>query len=137
MTTDSGTEPEPTGSGAEEDVTDGLPAGWVRATISDLCDVNPRGFDEEPDDDDLISQVPMAAVEAVTGRMDASMQVRYGDVKKKSLTRFQENDVLFAKITPCMENGKIAKAQGLTGGVRLGVPSFMCCGAEDLCSPST
>lgn len=66
----------------------------------------------------------MAAVEAVTGRMDASMQVRYGDVKKKSLTRFQENDVLFAKITPCMENGKIAKAQGLTGGRALGSTEF-------------
>ncbi|MFH8449656.1 restriction endonuclease subunit S [Streptomyces fungicidicus] len=102
----------------------GLPAGWVRATIGELCDVNPRGFDEEPGDDELISQVPMAAVEAATGRMEASTQVRYGDVKKKSLTRFQENDVLFAKITPCMENGKIAKAQGLAGGRALGSTEF-------------
>lgn len=96
----------------------------MRATIGELCDVNPRSFDEEPSDDDLISQVPMAAVEAVSGRMDASVQVRYGDLKKKSLTRFQENDVLFAKITPCMENGKIAKAQGLTGGRALGSTEF-------------
>ncbi|MFC8100605.1 restriction endonuclease subunit S [Streptomyces sp. NPDC057363] len=102
----------------------GLPAGWARATLAELCDVNPRGFDEEPEDDDFISQVPMAAVEAVTGRIDASMQVQYGDIKKKSLTRFQENDVLFAKITPCMENGKIAKAQGLTGGRALGSTEF-------------
>jgi type I restriction enzyme S subunit len=97
-----------------------LPEGWVRARIGDLCDVNPRAFDEEPEDDDLISQVPMAFVEAESGRMDASTQVRFGDFKKKSLTRFQENDVLFAKITPCMENGKIAKAQGLIGGRALG-----------------
>ncbi|MGW1288108.1 restriction endonuclease subunit S [Streptomyces sp. NPDC002586] len=124
MTTDSGAGPEPGGSGPEEDITEGLPAGWVRATIGELCDVNPRGFDEEPGDDELISQVPMAAVEAATGRMDASTQVRYGDVKNKSLTRFQENDVLFAKITPCMENGKIAKAQGLVGGRALGSTEF-------------
>ncbi|MEU5718246.1 restriction endonuclease subunit S [Streptomyces sp. NPDC020403] len=124
MTTDSGTGSEPEGSGAEEGVAGGLPAGWVRAKIGELCDVNPRSFDEEPSDDDLISQVPMAAVEAASGRMDASMQVRYGDLKKKSLTRFQENDVLFAKITPCMENGKIAKAQGLTGGRALGSTEF-------------
>ncbi|MFD5658707.1 restriction endonuclease subunit S [Streptomyces hirsutus] len=122
MTTDSGAGPGDLG--AEGDVTGELPAGWVRATIGELCDVNPPGFDEEPGDDELISQVPMAAVEAATGRMDASTQVRYGDVKKKSLTRFQENDVLFAKITPCMENGKIAKSQGLTGGRALGSTEF-------------
>ncbi|MFF7439468.1 restriction endonuclease subunit S [Streptomyces sp. NPDC008122] len=101
-----------------------LPAGWVRATLSELCDVNPRGFDEEPDEDDFISQVPMASVEAETGRMDPSVQVRFGDFKRKSLTRFQEDDVLFAKITPCMENGKIAKAQGLFGGRGLGSTEF-------------
>ncbi len=56
--------------------------------------------------------------------MDASTQVRYGDIKKKSLTRFQEDDVLFAKITPCMENGKIAKACGLTSGRALGSTEF-------------
>ncbi|UFQ14848.1 MULTISPECIES: restriction endonuclease subunit S [Streptomyces] len=122
MTTDSGVRPG--GSEADGVVTDELPMGWTRATIGELCEVNPRGFDEEPDDDDVISQVPMAAVEAATGRMDASTQVRYGDFKKKSLTRFQENDILFAKITPCMENGKIAKAQGLTGGRALGSTEF-------------
>ncbi|WP_405853470.1 restriction endonuclease subunit S [Streptomyces sp. NBC_00090] len=113
-----------TDSGAGESVAsapgEGLPEGWVRARIGDLCDVNPRAFDEEPGDDDLISQVPMAFVEAESGRMDASTQVRFGDFKKKSLTRFQEDDVLFAKITPCMENGKIAKAKGLIGGRALG-----------------
>lgn len=56
--------------------------------------------------------------------MDASTQIRYGDFKKKSLTRFQEDDVLFAKITPCMENGKIAKARGLAGGRALGSTEF-------------
>lgn len=101
-----------------------LPAGWARATVADLCDVNPRNFDDEPDDEDFVSQVPMAAVEAETGRIDASTQVRYGDIRKKSLTRFQENDVLFAKITPCMENGKIAKAEGLAGGRALGSTEF-------------
>ncbi|MDN3288928.1 restriction endonuclease subunit S [Streptomyces thermocarboxydus] len=112
------------GAGEGSEGSGGLPAGWARATIAELCDVNPRGFDEEPDDEDFVSQVPMAAVEAGTGRIDASTQVRYGDIKKKSLTRFQENDVLFAKITPCMENGKIAKAQGLVGGRALGSTEF-------------
>lgn len=122
MTTDSDVGPR--GSGSGRDVTERLPMGWVRATIGELCDVNPRGFDEELGDDELVSQVPMASVEAETGCMDASTQVRYGDLKNKSLTRFQEDDVLFAKITPCMENGKIAKAQGLAGGRALGSTEF-------------
>ncbi|MGM9334166.1 restriction endonuclease subunit S [Streptomyces murinus] len=101
-----------------------LPQGWSRATLAELCDVNPRAFGDEPADDDFISQVPMAAIEAETGRIDASSQVRYGDFKKKSLTRFQEKDVLFAKITPCMENGKIAVARGLLNGRALGSTEF-------------
>ncbi|GGR06206.1 hypothetical protein GCM10010497_04530 [Streptomyces cinereoruber] len=114
------------GGNSASGVTDtpGLPNGWAIATIGELCDVNPRGFAEEPNDDDLISQVPMASVEAETGRMDPSTLVRYGEFKRKSLTRFQENDVLFAKITPCMENGKIAQARGLTGGRALGSTEF-------------
>ncbi|MEU8648906.1 restriction endonuclease subunit S [Streptomyces sp. NPDC048737] len=101
-----------------------LPRGWARVTLRELCIVNPRAFDDEPGDDDDISQVPMASVEAESGRIDASTHVRYGDFKKKSLTHFQENDVLFAKITPCMENGKIALAQGLLGGRALGSTEF-------------
>ncbi|WP_052768464.1 restriction endonuclease subunit S [Streptomyces humi] len=102
----------------------GLPEGWAWATLGELCEVNPRSFEDEPGDDDLISQVPMAAVEAETGRINASTHVRYGDLKNKSLTRFQEDDVLFAKITPCMENGKIAVARGLLDGRALGSTEF-------------
>ncbi|MGW3159907.1 restriction endonuclease subunit S [Streptomyces sp. NPDC001089] len=115
------------GDGGEElqgGVGGGVPQGWAWATLEELCDVNPRAFDDEPGDDDFISQVPMASVEAETGRIDASNHVRYGDLKKKSLTLFQENDVLFAKITPCMENGKIAVARGLLGGRALGSTEF-------------
>lgn len=101
-----------------------LPVGWAWATIGELCVVNPRKFDEPPSDEVLISLVPMAAVEAETGRMDTGQHVRYCDYKRKSLTPFQDDDVLFAKITPCMENGKIAIAAGLQGGRALGSTEF-------------
>jgi type I restriction enzyme S subunit len=39
-------------------------------------------------------------------------------------TPFQEDDVLFAKITPCMENGKGAHAAGLVNGVGFGSTEF-------------
>ena len=47
----------------------------------------------------------------------------YGKVKK-GFTYFENNDVLFAKITPCMENGKGAIAQGLTNGIGMGSTEF-------------
>lgn len=97
-----------------------LPAGWNWATVGELCEINPRRFDDMPADADIISKVPMAAVETESGRLDASELVEYSSVKGKSLTQFQENDVLFAKVTPCMENGKIALAHGLHGGRAVG-----------------
>ncbi|RKS10268.1 type I restriction enzyme S subunit [Nocardiopsis sp. Huas11] len=106
-------------------MTEELPEGWVWAKIGDVCEVNPRRFDEPPEEDDLLSFVPMASVEAETGRLDASQTKTYGEVKRKSLTPFQENDVIFSKITPCMENGKIALAEKLHGGRAVGSTEFM------------
>ncbi|WP_280449289.1 restriction endonuclease subunit S [Nocardia brasiliensis] len=95
-------------------MTEGLPTGWKLATIGELCEINPRRYSLPATGDELISKVPMAAVEAETGRMDPSETIRYID--RKSLTPFEDNDILFAKVTPCMENGKIAVANGLYNG---------------------
>lgn len=106
-------------------MTEELPKGWAWAKIGDICEVNPRRFDDPPEEDDLLSFVPMASVEAGTGNLDASQVKTYAEVKRKSLTPFQENDVIFSKITPCMENGKIALAEGLHGGCAVGSTEFM------------
>ena len=42
----------------------------------------------------------------------------------KGYTAFENGDVLFAKITPCMENGKAALARNLTNGVGRGSTEF-------------
>jgi len=101
-----------------------LPQGWERATLAELCNINPRSFDITPGDDDFVSVVPMAAVDAESGLLNAGQVIEYGLIKSKSLTRFQEGDVLFAKITPCMENGKMAVAKGLHGGRAVGSTEF-------------
>ncbi len=43
----------------------------------------------------------------------------------RGYTPFKENDVIFAKITPCMENGKIALATGLENGLGYGSTEFI------------
>ena len=70
-----------------------------------------------------VSFVPMAAVEAASGRMDPTQARTYGGVKK-GFTYFRDGDVLFAKITPCMENGKMAVAHGLHNGIGFGSTEF-------------
>ena len=91
--------------------------------LIEAVDLNPRPERGSLPDDLDVSFVPMAAVEAATGRMDATAVRRFGAVKK-GYTVFREGDVLFAKITPCMENGKMAVARGLRNGVGCGSTEF-------------
>jgi type I restriction enzyme S subunit len=39
--------------------------------------------------------------------------------------KFENHDTLFARITPCLENGKICQVKGLTNGVGLGSTEFL------------
>jgi len=84
-----------------------LPKGWTSARIDKVCDVNPRLNKSEISDDLMVSFVPMPAVGAGNGSIDVSNERPASEVKK-GFTAFKQGDVLFAKITPCMENGKMA-----------------------------
>ena len=111
------------GSDLPEQDTGTLPAGWVEPVLGQVCQINPRVFTNTVEESCPISFVPMAAVEARSGRIDLS-QVRFYREVSKGYTRFSEGDVLFAKITPCMENGKVAVARGLTNGCGCGSTEF-------------
>ncbi len=101
-----------------------LPEGWVWTTIGEICEVNPRIMrPEEFTDESSVSFVPMAAVDDVSG-MIVEPQIRPVGEVWKGYTRFAENDVIFAKITPCMENGKAAIARNLANGLGLGSTEF-------------
>jgi type I restriction enzyme S subunit len=91
--------------------------------LTEAVELNPRPDRATLSDDLEVSFVPMAAVEAATGRMDTSTVRPFGNVKK-GYTVFRDGDVLFAKITPCMENGKMAVARGLRSGVGCGSTEF-------------
>lgn len=101
-----------------------LPEGWKLLQLSDICTINPtRPRSLAQNDEIMTSFVPMAAVDDREGRI-MDLQARpFGEVKR-GYTYFEENDVLFAKITPCMENGKAAIAQGLINGFGFGSTEF-------------
>lgn len=98
-------------------------ASWPLKPLSEVVDFNPR-LDKSAYRDDLeVSFVPMAAVEAGSGRMEVTQTKRFATVKR-GYTPFREGDVLFAKITPCMENGKMAVVPKLTNGMGFGSTEF-------------
>ncbi|MHB8249313.1 MAG: restriction endonuclease subunit S [Acidithiobacillus sp.] len=96
---------------------------WPVMTIEEVADVNPR-VDKAVIPDNLpVSFVPMPAVGAGDGTIHVEETRPAGEVKK-GFTVFLERDVLFAKITPCMENGKMAVVPKLVNGYGFGSTEF-------------
>ena len=94
----------------------------VLKKLGECCSINPRRPNITLHDTDKVSFVPMSAV-SEDGYLVDMIDEEYGNVKK-GFTYFENNDVLFAKITPCMENGKGAIAHGLTNGIGMGSTEF-------------
>ena len=69
-----------------------------------------------------VSFIPMDAIDSANGT------VAYQGTKKvensKGFTRFREGDILWAKITPCMQNAKSAIAKNLLNGFGCGSTEF-------------
>lgn len=99
-----------------------LPKTWELIPIGEVVTVNPRK-NVELSGDDLVSFVPMASVDKISGTIAAPMDRPYNEVSK-GFTHFQDGDVIFAKITPSMENGKSAVARDLTNGTGIGSTEF-------------
>ena len=90
--------------------------------LGECCILNPRRPNIALCDTDKVSFIPMPAV-SEDGYLVDMTDEEYGKVKK-CFTYFENNDVLFAKITPCMENGKGAIVHGLTNGIGMGSTEF-------------
>ena len=97
--------------------------GWGLRKLGDCCELNPKKVKDTRLITGLeVSFVPMTAV-SEDGAIDLSDTKLYEEVKT-GFTYFAENDVLMAKITPCMENGKGAVAVGLTNEIGFGSTEF-------------
>lgn len=91
------------------------------ALLSEIAEVNPSSK-SNCKDDELVSFITMADV-SEDGEIINQQSKMYGEVKK-GYTIFQDGDILFAKITPCMENGKGALALNLINGIGFGSTEF-------------
>ena len=91
-------------------------------SISELADVNPKTDISALRPNSLVSFIPMADV-SEEGRWLGRQERELKDVRV-GYTPFSEGDILFAKITPCMENGKGSHAIGLKNGFGFGSTEF-------------
>ena len=100
-----------------------VPEGWRLARLEDVAEVNPRRPQLDIKDDSLVPFVPMAAVgEDCAGILDRALRP-YREVAR-GYSYFETDDLLFAKITPCLQNGKHTLANGLDGGFGFGTTEF-------------
>ena len=83
----------------------GIASGWPTAPLGAVADINPRADRLEPDE--AISFVPMSAVNKWTGSIDAP-ELSTAGTASAGHKQFRQGDVIFARITPCMQNGKTA-----------------------------
>jgi len=93
-------------------------------SLSQIADANPsKSAIKDLDDGLLVSFVEMASV-SNRGIIEAKEDRLLKQVRKGSYTYFADNDIIMAKITPCMENGKCALAKDLTNSIGLGSSEF-------------
>src|SRR5262245_58793764 len=103
---------------------DEIPDGWTLTTIGNAFHLNPRKVSADAlPSDSPVTFVPMPAVDAECGAITAPEIREFGEVRN-GYTSFAENDVIVAKITPCMENGKAAIARNLKNGLAFGSTEF-------------
>ena len=84
------------------------------------CEINPKTI--YPDDIEDVSFIPMECVSDIYGEIIEHKNGK--STNSKGYTSFQENDVIWAKITPCMQNGKCAVATNLKNGYGYGSTEF-------------
>ena len=90
--------------------------------MNQICEINPKKSEISNIRNMMVSFVPMQSV-TEDGKIYTEDKRNIDDVKS-GFTYFRENDVLFAKITPCMENGKGAVAINLENGIGFGSTEF-------------
>lgn len=97
--------------------------------LQELCDINPSvDMKELIKQDKNVSFIPMEVLEN-NGKSFAPISKKAS--LHKGFTKFQNDDLLWAKITPCMQNKKSVVVSGLENGIGFGSTEFFVLRAKD------
>ncbi len=91
-------------------IVDGVPEGWEVKTVPQIISINPK---EKIDKGKEVWTVPMSCLS------ESSTMISFDLMERKTKhngAKFKNGDVLFPRITPCLENGKTALVQFLDNG---------------------
>lgn len=95
---------------------------WDNEKLSKVAFVNPSGAYKGKAVETPISFVPMEVIDETFSEITTMDETTIEQAS--GFTKFREGDLLWAKITPCMQNGKSAIAKNLTNGLGCGSTEF-------------
>lgn len=95
---------------------------WDNEKLSKVAFVNPSGAYKGRIAETPISFVPMEVIDETFSEITTMDKTTIEQAS--GFTKFREGDLLWAKITPCMQNGKSAIAKNLTNGLGCGSTEF-------------
>jgi type I restriction enzyme S subunit len=90
---------------------------WKTYKLGEIADINPRVPLKQGNEYSFVEMKDL----------NANFKYTSPSIKRelKGGTKFQNGDTLFARITPCLENGKICQVRDLENGVGFGSTEFM------------
>lgn len=97
-------------------------ARYRSVSLKQVVAINPRTSFLNVNDDTLLSFVPMEVISEEDGSIVSQQERPFSE--NVGYTSFQQDDLLWAKITPCMENGKSAVAEYLLNGYGFGSTEY-------------
>ena len=90
--------------------------------LSELAQINPKTDFSSLTDSDKLSFIPMEDISDNYGEWLGKKTIPKGGIK--GYTKFQDHDIIWARITPCMQNGKSALLKNLVNGAGCGSTEF-------------
>ena len=100
-----------------------IPVDWEVVRLGDVATVNPKRPPLDVLPETTVTFLPMSSVGEDRGGIKEREIRPFRDVAK-GYTYFEQNDILFAKITPCLQNGKHALAAEIDGPFGFGTTEF-------------
>src|SRR5262245_48861176 len=113
----------------QHDCFPGATPNWPKGPLSVLAVQNPRYAVKKG------IECPFLEMAAVAENFGGILKWDTRRLEGSGLARFKENDTLFAKITPCPENGKVAFVSGMPGETGLGSTEFIVLSPHDGTDP--
>ncbi len=93
----------------EDEVPYELPKGWEWVRLGEICQINPRNH---LDDNLDVAFIPMNLIQD-NAKNKFNQEIKKWHQIKTGFTHFAEEDVIFAKITPCFQNRNSAILRNL------------------------